>query len=118
MDMLYTYCPVVVVLLIVAVVVMLIFNQHNNFMEVFAASCTIVTGEVVQYYTTSFSYDYWIKLSDGNKVLCICDKKYNKKVGDSAFVCISGSNSYLLEEVLDVPGCEETLCERGLIKAS
>lgn len=81
MDMLYTYGPVVVVLLIVTVVIMLMVDQHNNFMEVFAASCIIVTGEVVQYYTTSFSYDYWIRLSDGNKVLCICDKKHNKKVG-------------------------------------
>lgn len=119
MYTLYKYGPVAIVLLAIVIVVMLIANQHSNdFMAVFAASCTIIQGEIVQYYETAFSHDYWVRLPDGDKVLCICDKKHNKKVGDSALVCISGMNSYLLEEVLDVPGCGETLYKRGLIKAS
>lgn len=105
-----------VILLSITASLIYLGSTKRNYMLVFANYCDVIDGEVLQINDTVFDYDFKVQLSTGDVVSCTATSKYGKRVGDNVFVCKSDHCAYLLDELLDVSGCEEALKERDLIQ--
>lgn len=102
------------ILLVIVASITYLGSTKRNYMLVFTSYCDIVEGEVLTITETVFDFDFKIQLSTGDVATCTAMKTYGKRVGDTVHVCKSHHCAYLLDEVLDVPGCEEILKERDM----